>query len=166
MKKIFLTLIVLVSVLSLVGCGKTDTRKSITLSDDGFGTTVLKYAADKDYVITEETGGKYKEMKIKSVIENFDIQLYHTDINATLFNETKENRKENSEGFQEFVWNGYEAYIYSADKFGLKFIVKFTETKGLFGEVSAVDYQKANVLEEFKNISTQDLFKTITFEEK
>ena len=95
-KKILFGLFVILTVVTLTGCGKKEDKnlKEITLKDDGFGTTVIKYKQDKDYEIKEETGGRFQEKIIKSKSENFTMDIYHTESSETSYNVSKENRKE------------------------------------------------------------------------
>lgn len=165
MKKFVLSLVALVSIITLAGCGVKDTRKEVVITDTGFGTTTLKYDENKDYTVKTNEGGKYTEVVIKSVTDNFEIELYHTDVTASLYASTKENRKENSEGYQEFKWNNYEGYIYNADKYSLKFLIKYDDKHALFGDVSAYNYNSANMLEDFKGESIQALLNSVNFKE-
>ena len=98
-KKIVLSLMLIVSLFMITGCGskkeekkketkKEDTTTEIVLKDEGFGTTTFKYDKDKDYEVKIEEGGKYKTLVISSEKENFEsyFLLYHLCSDATIKN--------------------------------------------------------------------------------
>ena len=168
-KKILFGLFVILAVVTLTGCGKKEDNnlKDITLKDEGYGTTVLKYNKDKDYTIKEETGGKYKELDIRSESDKIRIQLYHTDSYEESYNAGKNNRKE-STGFKEYTWNGLNGYIYNADKNSVSFniLLKVNDKKAkvLFGEISTTN-TSADALSIFTGDEFQKMMNSITFTE-
>ena len=177
-KKIVLSLMLIVSIFMITGCGskkeekkkeskKEDTMKEIVLKDEGFGTTTFKYDKNKDYEIKEETGGKYKTLIISSEEENFEVEIYHVDTSDDGYNSTKENRS-NSDEFKEYTWNKYKGYSYDGSKTGISFNILLKdgkEAKVLFGEFDYKDYKTANIAETFKSVSIQNLLNSITFKE-
>ncbi|MCR4581177.1 MAG: YgdI/YgdR family lipoprotein [Bacilli bacterium] len=171
-KKIFVCLFALMMVFTLTACGSKnqtkDDRKEITIKDEGYGTTTLKYSKDKDYEVKEETGGKYKTIKVTSKKENFDLELYHTDTAIESYRAGKENRKSTKE-FKEYTWNNYQGYSYDGSKYMINFNILLKDAEGnskvLFGSMSYVDYKEANVTELFKSEDFQNLLNSISFTE-
>ena len=172
-KKIVLSLMLIVSLFMITGCGskkettkketkKEDTTKQIVLSDAGYGTTTFTYDKTKDYEVKEETGGKYKELTITSNEENFELQIYHTDQSEASYNVAKNNRS-NSDEFKEYTWGKYEGYSYNGSKTGISFNILLEDGKVLFGEFDYVDYKTADITETFKGDSIQKLLSSITF---
>ncbi len=172
MKKVLVSLLLVVTLFSLTGCGKDEPKKenvkNIVISDEGFGTTTLSYSNDLDYEVKEETGGKYKEYTIKSVKENFELQLYHTDIYENGYNANKDIRSK-VQGYKEYKWGNLEGYSYGASKDSIKFniVLKVEEGKYklLFGSMESIDYNNANIPETFESDNVQKLLNSIKFSE-
>lgn len=174
----FLLLVLCVGVI-LTGCGKKkegetttkkdDNMKEVVISDDGFGVTKLKYSKDKDYEIKTEDGGKYTTIIIKSVKENFKLELYHFDTFIGTYEDGQTNRSKNNE-YKEYKWNGFSGYSYNGDKYSIDMNALLKENdnkaKALFGTLSNVNDKDANASETFKGKDVQDLLSSITFEEK
>ena len=173
-KKIVLSLMLIVSLFMITGCGSKkesnkekekkveDTRKEIVLKDEGYGTTTFKYDKDKDYEIKEETGGKYKELIISSETENFELQIYHTDQIEASYEIGKNNRSNSSE-FKEYTWNKYNGYSYNGSKTSISFNILLEDGKVLFGVFDSINADEADMPETFKGDSIQSLLKSITF---
>lgn len=177
-KKIVLSLMLIVSLFMITGCGskktekkketkKDDSIKEIVLKDEGFGTTTFKYDKDKDYEVEIKEGGKYKTLVISSEKENFEVEIYHTDTSDDGYNSLKESRS-NTDEFKEYTWNKYNGYSYDGSKTGISFNILLkdgAEAKVLFGEFDYKDYKTADVSETFKGESVQKLLNSITFKE-
>lgn len=177
-KKIALVLMLVFTVFALTGCNtnkdtktkteKKDTDKQIVLKDEGFGTTTFTYSKDKDYVVKEETGGKYKSLIISSEKENFELQIYHFDTTSASFGTGKANRSD-SNGFKEYTWNNYKGYTYNGDKDLISFNILLKDnsnsSKALFGQMQPLNRNEANIEETFRGDNIQKLFNSISFKE-
>lgn len=177
-KKIALVLMLVFTVFALTGCNKNkvtktktakkDTDKQIVLKDEGFGTTTFTYSKDKDYVVKEETGGKYKSLIISSEKENFELQIYHFDTTSASFGTGKANRSD-SNGFKEYTWNNYKGYTYNGDKDLISFNILLKDnsnsSKALFGQMQPLNRNEANIEETFRGDNIQKLFNSISFKE-
>lgn len=177
-KKIALVLMLVFTVFALTGCNKNkdtktktekkDTDKQIVLKDEGFGTTTFTYSKDKDYVVKEETGGKYKSLIISSEKENFELQIYHFDTTSASFGTGKANRSD-SNGFKEYAWNNYKGYTYNGDKDLISFNILLKDnsnsSKALFGQMQPLNRNEANIEETFRGDNIQKLFNSISFKE-
>ncbi|MBP3840712.1 MAG: hypothetical protein IK997_01150 [Bacilli bacterium] len=178
-KKLFIGALLIVLFVTITGCGKDkntnktktirEEDKKIVLKDDSFGTTTMTYAKDKDYEIKEEHTGKYTQLTITSQKENFELQLYHFDTTSANFGTGKANRS-NSNGFMEYTWNSLKGYTYNGDKFSISFNVLLKDnsnsSKALFGQMSYIDNNTANIEETFRSEGFQKILNSITFEEK
>lgn len=174
MKKILISLLLVVTLFNLTGCGKKEKNNEdvktndIVISDEGFGTTTLSYSKDLDYTVNEEKGGKYKEFTIRSEKENFELQLYHTDIYNTGYNANKETRSKVN-GYKEYKWGNLEGYSYGASKDSIKFNILLKDNDGryklLFGSMESIDYNNANIPETFESENIQKLLNSIKFSE-
>ena len=81
----------------------------------------------------------------------------------------QKNRSTSTE-YKEYKWNKYNGYSYDGDKYSINFNILLKENdnkaKVLFGAMEYEDYKTADVSENFKSKSIQDLLNSITFEEK
>ena len=91
MKKILISLLLIVTIVSLTGCGKKSepkgndlenknettnnavATKTITLEDEDFGITTFTFDGNKDYEIREEYAGKYVDVTVSSKNDNFKL---------------------------------------------------------------------------------------------
>jgi len=179
MKKRILLLIIMVSLLFVVsGCNKSTTTKknddlkTIELNDKNHGfNTTFYYSKNEKYEVKEQTGGKYKEIVIKNEKNNIEFDIYYFEILDNNYESSKSTRKD-SEGFKEYKWGDYKGYIYNANKYSLNFNILLRKQAGdksavgIFGEVSALNYSKADVVTDFNKKEIQDLLSSIIFNEK
>ena len=186
MKKILISLLLAVTIVSLTGCGKKNetkgndttnknetinnvvTTKNITLEDEDFGITTFTFDGNKDYEIREEYAGKYVDVTISSKNDNFKLQLYHFLTNDISYENNKESRKESS-NYKEYKWNNFDGYTYNGSKNSIDFNIFLKnnngEVKALFGSMEYKDDETANIPEFFESDTFQKFINTITFSE-
>ena len=174
MKKILVSLLLVVALVSLTACGKKEDKKEeqntkeVVINDEGFGKTTLAYNKDLDYKVDEAHDGKYMDVIISSENENFEFELYHFDISETGYNLNKENRK-NQEGYKEYKWNGLEGYVYnvSNDSTYINILLKNNDgqLKALFGSLTSINYNTANIPGVVESDNFQKLLNSIKFSE-
>ena len=70
----------------------------------------------------------------------------------------------------EYTWNNLKGYTYNGDKFSISFNVLLKDnsnsSKALFGQMSYIDNNTANIEETFRSEGFQKILNSITFEEK
>ena len=67
------------------------------------------------------------------------------------------------------MWNKYDGYSYNGDKYSIDFNIYLDEIAdtnmmiGLFGTVKYINYNEANVTEDFNSEDVQNFLNTLTF---
>ena len=120
MKKLLLLItILIVPILLITGCGNKDKKvidnsKTIELEDSGFKfKTIFKY--DPSLTIDDieyDDENKSRELSFEMTELGLDFEMYYTETGTSIFNSTKESRS-NKKYYQEYKFNGYDAYCYS-----------------------------------------------------
>ena len=177
-KKTIIVLLLCALTLVFTGCDKKEKAKeveyeTIEIKDEKTGyLTTFKYEKGKDYKITDtNTEGKFVEVEMEAKKLNLELEMYYFEISNTGWTSIMENRK-NSEGYQEFTWNGYKGYIYNANDKSLYFNILLKDGGNtsmslcLFGEVAAINYNVGKVTENFTGEEFQKFMNTIEFKEK
>ena len=182
MKKKYLKSLLIVSLLVLsifiTGCDKkenkekTSNMKTVEIKDEKAGiNTTFKYNKADGYEVTniDTDSGKYVQVTVENKEKNIEIEMYYFETLDTSYNKTKDSRS-NSDGYKEYTWNGYEGYSYNGDKYKIDFNIllkKDTEKMdiGLFGTISYIDYNDADVMNVFESEDFQKFMNTIEFKE-
>lgn len=173
-KKILVFFLSLTLVLTITGCGKDkkeekkENAKTLTYEDGGYKTT-FKDTTNGNFELKDvSTGGKFKEVQLVNESKNIKITMYYVEMVDETY-EVMENSRLEMKGYKTYKWNNYEGYIYDADKYSLNFNIHLAKKEDkeygviLFGEVSAIDSSKANVLEDFNSDEVQKLLNSIEF---
>lgn len=168
MKKILLSLLIVLSLFVLTGC--KDNKEKITIKDKKLNyTTTFSYDKEDGFEFVKNIkGGKFSEIEFKNEKENLTFDMYYSESSDDNASTMKKNREKNQKYYKEYKFGEYDGYIYSDYKDNLYVVITLKEdmkensVTELFVSVEMINYDKDKVVYNmFKKDKIINFFKSI-----